>query len=323
MRILRTSVIICTRNRTEDLLLMLASLKEQTVPPTEIIIIDSSTTPVTENESVSALWNAAQFASHLLYKHTRPSLTYQRNQGVKVATGEVLYFFDDDVVLSPHYLEEMNETFIAHPSYAGGMGTVTPLAPYKPWVNILRALFFLQRNYSHGNFTASGMSTHAYGDPHFKHVEVLGGCCMAYRSVVFKKYSFDETLEYYGYMEDCDFSYRVSRSWTLFYNPRAVLEHRQSPLGRDAVIDNKAMFIANYTYLFFKNFYPTNSWRILAYAWSILGLFLEALLILRKKQWLQGYIKGLLYAYKVSGQIPYAKAPESSKELVSGLKTNS
>ncbi len=307
MRSLETSVIICTRNRPSDLAHMLTSLQRQTVAPTEIVIIDSSSTPVIENALIKPLWTKEFFLAKLIYRHTAPGLTYQRNQGVKHASGEILYFFDDDVILSPYYLEEMNRSFIDYPSYAGGMGSIAPISAYRPWVNTARAIFLLQRNYSHGYFTSSGMPTHAYGSQHFKPVEVLNGC-MAVRSAVFKKYSFDEALTFYAYMEDCDFSYRISRSWPLFFNPRAVLDHRESPLGRDSVIENKAMFIANYTYLFFKNFYPVNKWRILAYFWSICGLFLEAAFVARNRDWLKGYKRGLRYAYKHRACIPYQKS---------------
>lgn len=319
MRSLETSTIICTRNRPADLAQMLTSLQKQTVPPTEIVIIDSSTTPIIENALIKPLWNKEFFLSKLIYRHTKPGLTYQRNQGVKHASGEILYFFDDDVVLSPYYLEEMNRSFIEHPSYAGGMGTIVPISNYKPWVNGARALFLLQRNYSHGYFTCSGMPTHAYGINNFKPVEVLGGCCMAFRSLVFKHYTFDETLKFYGYMEDCDFSYNVSRSWPLFFNPRATLEHRESPISRDSIIDNKAMFIANYTYLFFKNFYPVNKWRILAYCWSICGLFLEAAIIVRNKDWLKGYKRGLQYAYRHRARIPYEQARATSSSITPSI----
>ena len=126
----------------------------------------------------------------------------------------------------------------------------------------------------------------------FKDVQVLGGCCMAYRSWVFKKHLFDEALERYAYMEDCDFSRRVSYDYPLFFNPEAKLRHLGSPVARDKVIDNRAMYIKNYRYLFFKNFYPKNKWKIVAYWWSIVGLFVQAL-VMWNMDYIKGYWKGL------------------------------
>jgi GT2 family glycosyltransferase len=309
----KTSVILCTRNRPDDITAMLHSLKAQTAVPSEIIVVDSSNTPIIEHPSFRNIWHERYFpACKLIYKYTQPGLTYQRNQGVKHASGDIVYFFDDDVILSSTYLEQMNNAFTQNPHYAGGMGAVIPRGSYKPIVNALRALFLLQRDYSHGQFTLSGMPTHPYGTSRFRSVEVVGGCCMAFRSYVFIQYSFDENLRFYGFMEDCDFSWRVSRKWPLFFNPQAMLEHKVSPLNRDSWVENRAMFIANYSYLFFKNFYPHSPLAIAAYLWSITGLFLEAIFIVRDKQWIIGYYRGLRHALRHKATLPYQAATSSS-----------
>lgn len=303
---LKASIVICTRNRISDLLAALKSLSEQTEPAHQIIIIDSSDKPVVSNASFSELQrNFPVSNNNFIYKHTKPGLTYQRNQSIKYITGDIVYFFDDDVILSPNYLQNMNHIFANNLHYAGGMGSIKPISTYRVMVNWCRALFFLQRNYSTGSFTASGMATHTYGLEKSCSVEVLGGCCMAFRSFVFKKYRFDENLKHYCSMEDCDFSYRVSREYRLFYNPYAVLEHRESPASRESIKNNKAMFIANYSYLFFKNFYPSNRLKCFAYCWSILGLFLEALIVVRDFRWLAGYCIGLAYTIRHKARYPY------------------
>lgn len=295
MQHLTTSIIICTRNRHTDILTFLDSLALQTCTPSEIIIVDSSDQKLIENPEFTQKFSENYCTpARLIYHHTEPGLTYQRNCGVRLASSDILYFFDDDVLLSPTYLEHINKSFAQHPTYGGGMGTISNNTParWNMW-RMIHIMFFLQRDAASGNFTCSGMPTHPYGLDTFKTVQVLGGCCMAYRAWVFKKHMFDEQLRFYGYMEDCDFSRRVSYDYPLFYNPQAQLEHHNSPLNRDKVVDNRAMFIANYRYLFFKNFYPRNRLKILAYYWSVLGLFLEALFVLRNKDYLKGYIKGL------------------------------
>jgi GT2 family glycosyltransferase len=307
MNSLKASVIICTRNRAQDLIKLLCSLQQQTAAPHEIIIVDSSDDSARVEAMLKAHGLTTGFpTSCFSYYHTQPGLTYQRNIGVTLASGDALYFFDDDVELSSTYLESMNLIFAHNPQYGGGMGTITNIEPFRYTLSyIIRLIFCLQRNYSSGCFTASGMPTHPYGTANFKNVEVLGGCCMAYRSWVFSHHRFDEELRFYGYMEDCDFSRRVSRQFPLFYNPQAQLAHYTSPLNRDKIIDNRAMFIANYSYLFFKNIYPYNRPAIIVYFWSILGLFTEALLITRKRDYIKGYLKGLLFSYRHKASLPF------------------
>lgn len=290
-----TTVIICTRNRLADIIRCLESLVLQTAMPQEIIVVDSSDTPLRTYSDFNALFSSSRFPSiRLVYQHSAPGLTYQRNIGISLATQDIVHFLDDDVILTSHYLASMRQAFEEHPEYAGGMGTITniPEPSKRNWHRLLRYFFLLQRDYASGTFTPSGMPTHAYGSAQFKTVQVLGGCCMAYRSWVFKKHLFDEQLTRYAFMEDCDFSRRVSYDYPLFYNPAARLEHHPSKANRDGIVDNRAMYIKNYRYLFYKNIYPKNRFARVAFYWSIVGLFIEALLI-RNPDYLKGYWKGL------------------------------
>lgn len=300
MSAILTSVILCTRNRPDDVKNFLKSLARQTCPPNELIVVDSSEKTLNNNPDFNLLFDNKIFpGTKLIYRHSDPGLTLQRNIGISLTHAEVIYFFDDDTILNPDYLEKMNEIFINYPEYGGGMGYVTNLEPKKTGLGrIFRQIFLLQRDYSSGKFTASGMPTHTYGITKFRDIEVLGGCCMAYRSYVFFKNRFDENLRFYGAMEDCDFSKRVSQNCKLFYNPEAKLQHLQSPINRDRIEDLSAMYIKNYSYLFFKNFYPENRLRIFAYYWSIAGLLLEAK-ILKQEDKLYGYLKGLKERKKV------------------------
>ncbi len=289
-----SSVIICTRNRIGDLLHSLDSISKQDYMPEELIIIDSSDKRLIEVDGFKDLFSEKNFNGvSLIYKHTSPGLTKQRNEGIFLSSSEVIYFFDDDVELEPNYLSSMNKVFENNKDYGGGMGCVTnvqdrPSGKYM----FFRKFFLMQRDYSSGNFTWSGMPTHTYGINKFLPVQVLGGCCFSFRRNILKNNLFDETLGAYAYMEDCDISKRVSDNYELFYNPEAKLKHYHSPASRDKVLHNRAMYIKNYKYLFFKNFYPKNKIKVLGYYWTILGLFLEAILFWRVEE-IKGYIKGL------------------------------
>lgn len=291
---LTCSIVLATRNRLTSVLTFLDSISCQTTLPDQLIIVDSSDKKLTDELLFKQKFVTKVFTqTELIYKHTNPGLTYQRNVGVSLASAEIIHFLDDDTVLDVDYLEQMNKIFIEHPEYVGGMGSVKGIVPKQfGFHRLLRRFFLLQRDHASGRFTASGMPTHAYGTSTFKTVQVLGGCCMSYRLSVFKKHRFDEELSRYSYMEDCDFSRRVSCEASLFFNPRAQLEHHHSPLERDKVEANRAMYIRNYSYLFFKNFYPHNKLKIFAYAWTIVGLFVQAIVV-RDKAYLKGYAKGL------------------------------
>ena len=290
---LKTTVILCTRNRASDIITCLDSLSKQIEEPRELIIVDSSDQPLEKNLQFQKQFSKDQFPkTSLKYLHTNPGLTYQRNVGIVHATGELVYFFDDDVILDEAYLHEMNAVFQKHSEYAGGMGTISNVKKGSSRYQLFRKLFLLPREEGSGNFTWSGMPTHPYGKNKFKRVEVLGGCCMAFRKEILQKHTFDEQFHGYAYMEDGDIARRISYEKPLFFNPKAQLQHLESPAARDRIVDNSAMFVYNYRYLFFKNFYKQNKLKIVAHWWSLLGLFVEGAL-LRDWQRVRGYWKGL------------------------------
>lgn len=295
MKKLTSALVICTRNRPHDIINFLISAQKQLVKPEELIIVDSSDQPLGQQHQFQEQFNQIEFPSTaLIYQHTQKAGTsYQRNVGAQLSKADILHFVDDDVILEPAYVQEMNTIFQNQEGYAGGMGCVTNVYPKTPTIHLaLRVMFLLPRDYASGYFTLSGMPTFAYGTTQFKSVEALGGCCMSYRREIFLNYLFDEKLGQYAYMEDVDAAWRISRDYALFYNPAARLQHLKSPVNRAAIADRKALFIKNYSYLFFKNSYTRNKLTVLAYMWSIVGLFMCAFAA-RDRESIKGYWRGL------------------------------
>ncbi len=309
MKKLTTSVIIPTRNRKFDILRCLKSLKQQTLLPDQIVIIDSSDTHLNIDPEFINFFNTDQFPkTDCVYLSTERGSAYQRNRGIERATGDIFFFFDDDVALKPDYLNVMVNTFIEHPYYGGGMSDISNIKSYRfNFIRLFRLFFMLDRNHADGRFTFSGMPTHAYGNTQFSEIEVLGGCCMAIRGDLIKNLMFDEKLRFYSYMEDCDVSLRLSQTHKLFFQPRTSLVHYESPVSRDRLFDNRAMYIANYSYLFFKNFYPQARWKILFYYWSVCGLLLEGILRADSRVFF-GYLAGLGHVLRTRAKQPYCNS---------------
>ncbi len=271
----------------------LASLAAQTRSPEQIIIVDSSDQALAESERFREAFDASVFpGSELLYLRSTPGLTVQRNLGAARAKGDVVFFFDDDVIVAPNYLAIMMDDFAAHPEYGGGMGNIAGAGRGRRLGDIFRRFFLLNYANAAGRMQPSGWPTHAVGRGEFMTVEVLSGALAAYRRHVLAECQFDEAVAGYGYMEDVDFSYRVSRRYPLFYEPHALVEHRHAPLARDRMVVNRRMYVVNHHYFFGKNIYPACRWCLLPYLWSVIGLFLLAALAGRREA-LRGYGQGV------------------------------
>lgn len=114
------SVIVATRDRPASLARCLDSLLAVEFPRLEVIVVDNDpTTPAT-----AELVAGAYTTRGVRYVcERRRGLAAAHNRGVEVATGDLLAFTDDDVVVDRHWVAALAEAFVA----ADGVGAVTGL----------------------------------------------------------------------------------------------------------------------------------------------------------------------------------------------------
>lgn len=271
---LSLSIIICTKNRPDDLRDCLQSIVGQSSVPFEIIIVDSSDS--TDSQKITENY------SHLLpirYFHTKPGLTFQRNYGISRTLGDIILFLDDDVILEKDALREFERGFSINNNIFAVGGLFTNVKPKYSISNLFNKIFLLTRVEGNGKMQKSGFAAYQWCAKcqTIQDTEILCGAAFAYRKEVFAELSFDEGVAGYGFMEDADFSYRVSRKFRMVYNPFARVFHKESGVDR---IDQKkwySMLTYNHYYFFKKNIYPNASW--FWFWWSNFGLFLRSLIV--------------------------------------------
>ncbi|OUL21371.1 glycosyl transferase [Nostoc sp. RF31YmG] len=99
------SIIICTSDRHHFLEKALKSLELLSYPDFEVIVIDSSSTTHT-SEIVHSITSKNSLRVKLLkVKHL--NLSYSRNRGIKLASGSIIAFFDDDAIPPSEWLEKL------------------------------------------------------------------------------------------------------------------------------------------------------------------------------------------------------------------------
>lgn len=283
------SFIIPTKNRGAALVELLTALECQSVPPDEIVIVDASEPPLSRSPFGTRI-RGSRLRVKLI--DSPAGVNRARNDGARASSGDLLFFFDDDVIPEPGYVAAMLETFRKHPEFGGGMGTVQPTTKRWSIGAFLCRLFLLQHEFGDGSFSWSGMGRHPYGTSAFRQVEVMGSGFIAVRRATFfdDGICFDESLPLA--LEDADYSYRLSRRHRLFFNPEARAEHRVSPIGRVAAEEQARRFIFCFRYLYLKNIYPGRPWTLPAHWWAVLGLFVTAAATARLDR-IRGYVAGL------------------------------
>lgn len=106
------SVIIPTYNRSESLRLCLTALKNQTHRDFEVIVIDdgSDDIDVVKEFGHRYIW----------HPHDGFGLSRSRNEGTRLAKGELFHFIDSDIMLAPTALENAWKLYQDNPNRAIG-----------------------------------------------------------------------------------------------------------------------------------------------------------------------------------------------------------
>ena len=269
-----SSFVIATRNRADDLLNTVRSLVEQTVLPAELVVVDSSDDTPTRPE-IEELCSSAGIK--LDYHHPAPrGLTVQRNVGIDRSSGDPVFFVDDDVWMDPNCHQEVLKEYDRWGPELGGV-RATPTRPARPSLGTrtYRRIFGIGGWWPEASgkvrpgFYAEGVSDSAG----VRRLEYFNGWFMSYRREVFEHERFDEALAGYGYKEDLDFSYRVSRRYTLVQTPAARCDHLKSGASRLSSHQLQRMNLANQFYLH-RKLMPQTAFHKAALWWAWAGLFI-------------------------------------------------
>ncbi len=271
---LSLSVIICTKDRPDDLKECISSILEGERLPNEIIIIDDgSLSPDFIN---SLLPNKT---IHLLYrKKSPPNVNASRNLAVSIASGDILSFLDDDVLLSSNYYSSVMQIFEQDmdQSIVGITGAIDIRT--HPLKRVFLRFFGLESSQPGAVQPCGAVTLVRAGEIHKPlRVQWLSGCNMNFRRWVFQKYRFDEQGSGYILGEDRDFTYPIGREYLLLALPEARLIHKKSPVSRSSVKKLGYMEIYNLGRFFVDQLSPKpKAWFMLG--WAFLGIFLKNLL---------------------------------------------
>jgi GT2 family glycosyltransferase len=169
-------------------------------------------------------------------------LTESRNAGVARATGDLVLFLDDDVELTPTYVQEVIAAFDTPcDRRVGGVGGAARNRKPLTWWRRLRWLLdlvFLNSGFREGRVLLSGFCS-AFGATPFPpravtRVDFLVGYAFSFRREVFDDYLFTPGFHGRASGEDQDFCLQVARDYALILTPEAVLDHHESPEMRPA-----------------------------------------------------------------------------------------
>lgn len=108
---MRFSLVVATLNRDKEVGDLLESLQNQNFTDFEVIIVDQNTD--SKIDSIVSRNSDKLDIKHI--KSSKKGLSYNRNIGLQIASGEIIAFPDDDCIYSKTLLKEVNDSFLINP----------------------------------------------------------------------------------------------------------------------------------------------------------------------------------------------------------------
>ncbi|AFY59217.1 putative glycosyltransferase [Rivularia sp. PCC 7116] len=110
------SIIIPVHNGGESFRKCLSSLRKSEIAPNEIIVVSDADT--------DGSWLvASEFGAKVIRMPENQGPAKARNLGASIASGDILYFVDADVVISPDAITQVEKAFTQEPSLAALIGS--------------------------------------------------------------------------------------------------------------------------------------------------------------------------------------------------------
>ena len=289
---LTLSAIIPTKNRPDDLIRAVDSIVAQTRPPQELLIIDQSDGMASEDAIRGRFANVT--GTTLVYIHDTAitGLVDAKRVGSERATTDIVCFLEDDVVLAPDYMEQIEWGFTTQPDMWGCSGIITNMARSSPFYLVAQAIFF------RGIFRDPRLPLTARaleGTSQLTLCDVLSGGLSSWRRDVFRHVQFDTANRFFMF-EDMEFSTRVVQALGhhLYINPRARLLHLSSAVNRDrhGTRQHRKMREALIFYKKRRSWAGSTSGLLLVSVWWLTEALVQAVR-LRSVGPLAGYVRGV------------------------------
>lgn len=281
------TVIIATLNRSKSINeISLPSLLKQDTTDFEVLIWDASEDDLTEKAVESYQSAFAERGVALRYvRAPRRGSASQRNDAVKEANGDIVFFIDDDSEVSPSGVSSVAAAFEKNEKlYGAALPLATVLAKNQTSsfglsrgiITAAKKIFWKESNYR--QIKRSTINILPKTDAPSA-AEWLSGGDMAYRKSVFDELRFDERLERFGGYalgEDMDLSHRVMLHYgePLQILPGGSVTHHQAEGGRLDSVKMSAAYFYNFRIIrdnFIK--YDNRKFEVLSFLWERRILF--------------------------------------------------
>lgn len=279
----------------------MASLRDQARLPDQIIVVDQSKggeTHALAKESMGAhLWERCTY----IHSSSIRGISAARNAAIDAASGDVVIFLDDDVVLTRDCVEQMEAAFDANPGYAG-IGGVELQMEHTALSYILYYDIFFIGPFRDRKYRLSRNWRRLRG---MQPVTSLKTCLAGFRREFLAQHRFDERWKA-ALLEDIDLCWSVRGKEKFGVWPLASEWHNFSETRSVGGARYQAAAAA---WIFFMRKHVLTNWPLMPlFVWLAVGLLVNAArrsAASRSRAPLAGLIRGWRSLFDASFALPY------------------
>ena len=288
--------IIPTRNRPELLTKLIRSIRNQTIKPDQVVIVDGS------DNSIEPQIRRFLLPFFTFLRVIPPSLTKQRNAGVKALNEDITLvgYLDDDIILETDAVEAMLRFWEHSSDDVGGCSFNITNNPIGSRFERSIKKFFYIDNGKDGSVLRSGYNTIVSPVLKDTYTKWLCGGATVWRRSILEQFKYDEWFSGWAYIEDVDFSFRVAQKYRLVVLLDARVQHNPPPFN-----SNKRYILGKMDVMYRYHFINKHTYSsIPLFYFATIGLILITLaggLVRRRLDGIKqaaGYANGLFYVFR-------------------------
>jgi GT2 family glycosyltransferase len=283
---------------------LLPTIAQQTRLPDQLIVVDQSKDDETKALAQGAMGpDVAQRCAYVLDSEIKGPAA-ARNVGIGLATGDVVIFLDDDVLLSKDCFEQLESAFEANPDFAGIGGVELQMEKARLSYVLYYDIFFVGP-FRDRKYRISRNWRHLDG---MQRVTALKTCLAGFRRDFLMRNRFDERWRS-ALLEDSELCWRVRGQEKFGIWPKASAWHSISDVRTVGGTGYRATGAA---WIFFMRSLIKREWPLLPlYAWLWVGLWVNAArrsLASRSVAPAVGLLQGGMSVFKPSLALPFIDA---------------
>jgi glycosyltransferase involved in cell wall biosynthesis len=208
------SIVICTYNRDVFLERTLKSLERLTYKDLEVVVVNGPSTDNTQ-DVIDKYSKTIKTAGN-----PETNLSVSRNIGIKLSSGDIVAFIDDDAIPEEDWLDDLVDYYNRYEgSNVAGVGGKV-YGPGGDHFQFANGYLDLE-----GNVTAISDKPQDFNNPKEKKFNhLLGTNCSFRRDVLLEVGGFDEFIEYFA--DETELCVRIIKAgYKIVHHPRAFIHH--------------------------------------------------------------------------------------------------